>query len=341
MSVWKIVMIKEEVGNKESMQDKKEFFDILTEAIRRETEAFNYYYQASEKSPSPDTKSLLIQLAEEERRHRIILVREFQNLKRLLFSPKEKDIFLEKDRVSYHIPDEPVFKRAQTIKKVDLAVISLPTEFMGGDYFDSFPIDENKLGLLIFDVMGHGLEATELKAKVKASLGKLKELYLEKGRGLELLSSASVVTQLNQKLTEECLRLSSFVSLFYSVLDFSKNRLIYSSAGQEPPMLFGKQELHQLIEADLLVGIDKDKIYSENIMEIHTGDILLLFTDGIVETLNSKDKEFSRKNLIQVVEENRNLSSSEIVQKLLGSLKDFLKGAPLIDEFTLALAKIK
>ena len=323
------------------MQDKKQFFDILIEAIRRETDAFNYYYTASEKSPSVDTRSLLIQLAEEERRHRIILVQEFQNLKRLLSPDKEKDIFLEKERVSYQIPDEPSFKRAQTINEVDLAVISLPTEFMGGDYFDSFMIDEKKLGLLIFDVMGHGLGAAELKAKTKAALGKLKELYLEKRTSFELLSPAFVVTQLNQKLTEECRKLSSFVSLFYAVLDLSKNRLIYSSAGHEPPMLLGKEEFHQLIEADLLMGIEKDKIYRENTIDIHPGDILLLFTDGLVETLNSKDEEFSRKNLVKVVEENKNLSSSEMVQKLLSSLKNFLKGAPLIDEFTLALAKIK
>jgi serine phosphatase RsbU (regulator of sigma subunit) len=323
------------------MQDKKQFFDILIEAIRRETDAFNYYYTASEKSPSVDTKSLLIQLAEEERRHRIILVRELQNLNRLLSPDKEKDTFLEKDRVSYQIPEEPTLKSAQSIKEVDLAVISLPTEFIGGDYFDSFMIDDKKLGLLIFDVMGHGIESTQLKAKVRATLGRLKELYLEKRTSFEPLSPASVVTQLNQKLTEECWKLSSFVSLFYAVLDLSKNRLIYSSAGHEPPMLLGKEELHQLIEADLLMGIDKEKNYSENTIQIHPGDILLMFTDGIVETLNSQDEEFSRKNLVKVVEENKNLSSSEMVQRLLKSLKNFLKGAPLTDEFTLALAKIK
>ena len=323
------------------MQDKKQFSDILIEAIRRETDAFNYYYTASEKSPSVDTKSLLIQLAEEERRHRIILVRELQNLNRLLSPDKEEKTFLEKDRVSYQIPEEPILKSAQTIKEVDLAVISLPTEFIGGDYFDSFPINEKQLGLLIFDVMGHGISATQLKAKVKTTLGRLKELYLEKKASFEPLSPASVVTQLNQKLTEECRKLSSFVSLFYAVLDLSKNRLIYSSAGHEPPMLLGKKELHQLIEADVLIGIDKEKIYSENTIEIHPGDILLMFTDGIVETLNSQDEEFSRKNLVKVVEENKNFSSSEMVQKILGSLRNFLKGAPLTDEFTLALARIK
>jgi sigma-B regulation protein RsbU (phosphoserine phosphatase) len=323
------------------MQDKKQFFDILIEAIRRETDAFNYYYAASEKSPSVDTKALLIQLAEEERRHRIILVREFQNLKRLLSPDKAKGTFLEKERVSYHIPDEPIFKRARSIKEVDLAVISLPTEFIGGDYFDSFVIDEKKLGLLIFDVMGHGIEATQLKAGVKVALGRLKELYLEKKASFEPLSPASVVTQLNQKLTEECRKLTSFVSLFYAILDLSQNRLIYSSAGHEPPILFGEKGFHQLIEADVLIGIDQKKNYSENTIEIHPGDILLMFTDGLVETLNSQDEEFSRKNLVRVAEENKNLSSSEMVQKLLSSLKDFLKGAPLIDEFTLALAKIK
>jgi len=323
------------------MQDKSEFLDILVGAIRRETEAFNYYYTASEKSPTAESKSLLVQLAEEERRHRIILVQEFQNLNRLLSSDKGKDTFLEKDRVSYQIPDKPIFKRAQSIQEVDLAVISLPTEFIGGDYFDSFPIDEKKLGLLIFDVMGHGIEATHLKAEVKAALGTLKELYLEKKASFESPSPAEVVTRLNRKLTEKCRELSSFVSLFYAVLDLSKDRLVYSSAGHEPPMLMGKEELHQLIEADLLMGIDKDKIYGENTLELHPGDILLMFTDGMVETINSKKEEFSRKNLVKVVEEHKNLISSQMVQKLLSSLKDFLKGAPLTDEFTLALAKIK
>jgi sigma-B regulation protein RsbU (phosphoserine phosphatase) len=323
------------------MQDKKQFLDILIGAIQRETEAFNYYYAASEKSPSADSKALLIQLAEEERRHRIILVREFQNLNRLLSSDKKKDVFLEKERVSYQIPDEPILRRTQSIKGVDLAVISLPTEFIGGDYLDSFPMDEKKLGLLIFDVMGHGIDATQLKAKVKTALGGLKELCLEKTGSLELLSPAKVVTQLNHKLTEECWKLSSFVSLFYTVLDLSKNRLIYSSAGHEPPVLLGKEKFHQLIEGDILIGIDKEKSYGENTIEIRPGDILIMFTDGIVETMNSKNEEFSRKNLVKVVEEHKNLNSSEIMQKLLRYLKDFLKGAPLTDEFTLALAKIK
>jgi len=323
------------------MEENTEFFEILIEAIRRETEAFNYYYNASEKSPSAETKSLLLQLAEEERRHRTILMQEFQNLRKLTWG-ESQEVFLEKEKVSFHLPEEPNFKRVQALKPVDLAVVCLPTELVGGDFFDTFTIrDENKMGLLIFDVMGHGSKATELKAKARVEWDKLKELYLEKEAHSLLLSPSSVITQLNQVLYDECQRFASFLSLFYAVLDLSKNRLIYASAGHEPPIFFEKEGYTQLIEADLILGIDKNKTYGEESIEIHTGDILVMFTDGVVESMNEKEEEFSVKNLIRVVEENKNQAVSEIIRHILIALKDFMEGKPITDEFTLAIAKLR
>jgi len=323
------------------MEENAEFFDILIGAIRRETEAFNYYYNASEKSPSAETKSLLLQLAEEERRHRTILLQEFQNLKRLK-SGESPEVFLEKEKVSFHLPEEPVFKRVLALKSMDLAVMSLPTEFVGGDFFDTFIIkDKNQIGVLIFDVMGHGSKATELKVKAKVEWDKLKELYLEKEAHSILLSPSSVITHLNQLLLNECQRLASFLSVFYAVLDLSKRKLIYASAGHEPPLLFRKGGYSQLIEGDLLLCIDKNKSYGEASKEIHTGDILVMFTDGVVESMNKKEEEFSVKNLIRVVEENKNQPASEIIRQILIALKDFMEGKPIIDEFTLAIAKLR
>jgi len=162
------------------MEEKREFFEILMGAIRRESEAFNYYLGASANSPSAGTKSLLLQLAEEERRHRTILLQELRNLRKLT-SGDDQDVSIEKETVSYHLPEKPEFKRAQSLKSVDMAVVSLPTEFVGGDFFDTFIIKgQDKMGLLIFDIMGHGLTATELKAQVRVEWDKLKELYLGK-----------------------------------------------------------------------------------------------------------------------------------------------------------------
>lgn len=322
------------------MEEKTDFFDILLGAIRRETEAFNYYFGASEKSPSAGTKSLLLQLAEEERRHRTILLQEYQNLRKLT-SGEDKEVFLEKERLSYHLPEEPVFKRAQAIKSVDMTVVSLPTELAGGDFFDSFIVKgQNKMGLLIFDVMGHGLTATELKARVRVEWDRLKELYLGKGAPSLLLSPSSVVTHLNQRLFQECQSRLSFLSLFYAVLDASKKRLIYASAGHEPPLLFGKEGYSQLTEGDLLLCIDKETCYGEASKEMRSGDVLVMFTDGVVESMNQDEEEFSIKNLIRVVGESKNLTASQMVTQVLAGLKDFMGGRPVTDEFTLAVAKL-
>ncbi|MGB7062199.1 MAG: SpoIIE family protein phosphatase [Candidatus Zixiibacteriota bacterium] len=322
------------------MEEKADFFDILLGAIRRETEAFNYYLSASEKSPSAESRSLLLQLAEEERRHRTILLQEYRNLKKLT-SGRDKEVFLEKERISYHLPVEPAFKRTQALKSIDLAVVSLPTEFVGGDFFDTFIVKgEDKMGLFIFDVMGHGLTATELKAQVRVEWDKLRELYLGKGTPSLLLSPSSVITHLNQHLFQECQRRLSFLSLFYAVLDSSRNRLTYASAGHEPPLLFQKAGYSQLIEGDLLLCIDKDQTYQEATREIHSGDVLVMLTDGVVESMNAKDEEFSVKNLIRVVEENKTNNASQIVRQVMTALKDFMGGKPLTDEFTLAVAKL-
>lgn len=323
------------------MEENAEFFDVLTEAIRRETAAFNYYYRASEKSPSERTKSLLIQLAEEERKHRVILIQEYQNLKRLL-SGKTPREFLEKERVSFHLPETPQFKRTQTLSSVDLAAIALPSELVGGDFFDTFILrDQSKMGLLLFDVMGHGLESTELKAKTRTEWGKLKELYLEKEAHSVLLSPSSVVSQLNHFLWAECQKLACFLSMFYAILDLHKSKITYSSAGHEPPLLFGESGQSSLIEADLLMGVGEDTHYGEASRAIQAGDVLVIFSDGVVENLNPKDEEFGRNNLIPIVEKNKSQAASEIIRQVLTALRDFMEGQPIIDEFTLAVAKIK
>jgi len=323
------------------MEPDKDFLDILIGAIKRETEAFNYYHQASQKAPSESTRSLLVQLAEEERRHRIILLQEFQNLSRLL-SGKDSEEYLKQGEVSFHLPREPVFKRAQSLKSVGLAALSLPSELAGGDFFDTFVIkDQDKMGLLLLDVMGHGLEATELKAKTRVEWGKLKELYLEKEAHSMLLEPSSVLAHLNRFVWAECHRLACFLSAVYVILDPSGNRLVYSCAGHEPPVLFGESGYRSLTESGLLLGIDKDSSYPEASEGIESGDILVLFSDGVVENLNPKDEEFGRRNLIPVVEKNVKEDPAQIVRRILSALRDFTGDQPVVDEFTLAVAKIE
>jgi len=97
---------------------------------------------------------------------------------------------------------------------------------------------------------------------------------------------------------------------------------------------------HHLEETELLLGVDRDVKYSEVEVPIDTGDVLVLFSDGITEVMNEHEEMFGRDRLRGAVEEACEGSVSEIVYHILDKLRDFLKGKPVTDEFTLAVMKI-
>lgn len=112
------------------------------------------------------------------------------------------------------------------------------------------------------------------------------------------------------------------------------------SAGHEPQLLFEKDGHTPLIEGHLLPCMDQLTAYRETFMEIHSGDSLILFTDGVVESMNADEEEFSVKNLIRVVWENRAKNASQIVGQVLADLRRFMREKPITDEFTLAVMKL-
>jgi len=327
---------------KEDDKDLDRIAEILLGAIRRETAAFNYYYQSSEKSPFPETKSLLLQLAGEERKHRMILIQELQILKGLLKRGKKGEEFIKKEEVSYHIPDKLPYRSIQAIPELDISAISLPYQMTGGDYFDTFPVSAGYQALFLFDVAGHGLGATELKGLTRSAFDKFKESYVESQASPDVFAPSSVTRMLNQKLWEDCQKKSSFLTLFYALLHPGAKKLRYVSAGHEPPVLLRKRRSDpEIIDSDLLVGVDKDKSYPEVTVKIDSGDILVLFSDGLAETFAFRDMEFQRDELVKLTQQYRNLGAKEIMEKIRDFAKSKLKGKTLTDELTLAVIKIK
>ncbi len=323
---------------------KKAILGILKEALKRETDAFNYYVKASRRTSYPETESLFVQLAEEERKHRVFLIQELNRVEKLM-TRAGKENFVTADRVSYSLPEKITFKRLQTPSLVELAGVSLPTEFLGGDYLGTIVLEPEKrsspLAIFLYDVMGHGLEATQLKSLVKKLFGELHERWAKKKSSVELDRPLNVMRYINQKVMYDSQKCTRFISAFYGVIDPLNKKLTYTSAGHEPPILIKSGgKYHHLEETELLLGVDRDVKYSEVEVPIDTGDVLVLFSDGITEVMNQHEEMFERDRLRRAVEEICEGSASEIVHHILGRLREFLKGNPVTDEFTLAVMKI-
>lgn len=323
---------------------KKAIIDVLKEALQQETEAFNYYYKVSKKALYPETKSLLIQLAEEERKHRLFIIKEIQRIEKIMAKDTIKDIDLDYE-VQYSLPVDIVLKRLESSPGVDFGAISLPGEFLGGDYIDAITLNRKgvipALGILLYDVMGHGLEATHLKAYGKKIYGHLLEAWVRGQKMVNLNQPQQMMKYFNRKLINKCQAAYSFISAFYGVVDSEGKIFNYTSAGHEPPILVkqGGEYIH-LSKTDLIIGVDKDLAYSKVSVPIDAGDVIVLFSDGITEAGIPGEYMFGRERLQQVIQKAREASASEIIRQIVKDLEEFLDGEPMTDEFTLAVMKV-
>ena len=321
--------------------------DILLQAIRKEIDAYITYVKASESSPYPETKSLLAQLAEEERKHRDLLLREYRTLRGMLQKSKPRESYLTEVEVQYRLPTELPFKPLPTVPGIDLAAVSLPTEFMGGDYLEVFPFssgDEglDRIGIVLGDIMGHGLEAAQLKGLIKSTFARLMDSSLKKEQNEKPDNTASLIAHLNRLLWESCRKADSYISLVYCVLNPSNNKLVYTSAGQLPPILFTEHgsKYISLANTQLVIGILPQVDYSQTEVPLQKGDVLMLYSDGVTEATGRKGEEFGTSRLVELLSKHYNLTSKAIIQQICQSLTDFLQNRLLKDELTIAIAKI-
>jgi phosphoserine phosphatase RsbU/P len=184
---------------------------------------------------------------------------------------------------------------------------TVPAEIVSGDFYDFIPVSDNILGLAIADGSGHGLPAALVVRDVYMGLRMATDRDFKIVRTLEKLNHIIHRGRLTTK----------FVSLFYGELE-TGGILIYSNAGHNPPFLLrrnGKTEL--LVNGGPVLGPTPDATYTRGYAKLEPGDLLCLYTDGIIEAHDKKEQEFTTERLIRIVRANRNRTSQEIGREVL------------------------
>jgi sigma-B regulation protein RsbU (phosphoserine phosphatase) len=200
---------------------------------------------------------------------------------------------------------------------------------VGGDYFDVLPFDGESCGLCIADVAGKGLPAALLMSNLQAAV---------RGLASPSLAPEDLCSRLNALL---CRNMASdrFVTLFYAHLDGAERRLRYVSAGHNPPFVLHADGSHdRLREGGLVLGVFTNQAFKSDAIRLRTGDRLVLFTDGVTEACNSADEEFGEDRLLQVLQENRSRSATEIQKQILQAVTEFSRGAWRDDATLLVVA---
>lgn len=195
--------------------------------------------------------------------------------------------------------------------EIDLYAVLKPAEIIGGDLYDYFFIGKNHLLIAIGDVSGKGIPASLFMA-IASTLIKT---------NAKILSSKDIVTRVNKEL---CERNSNqyFVTLFLGILDVRHGVLDYCNAAHNYPyILHADGTLKTLSKSHgLPLGIYNDKSYSSSTVELHTGDTMILYTDGVINSKDIHNHHYGTEKLEANIQNLNDLSAEEVVNRLWKSI---------------------
>ncbi|KJU87088.1 stage II sporulation protein E [Candidatus Magnetobacterium bavaricum] len=209
---------------------------------------------------------------------------------------------------------------------IDLHVYMKAAREVGGDFYDFFFVDKDRLCLTIGDVSGKG---------VPAALFMVKAMTLLKSTVQTGVTPNEALTIVNREL---CLdnRSYMFVTVFLGIFDISTGHLRYSNGGHNPPYLLGHNGIVPVTEAvGPALGILEGTIYESAELEIAHDHSLLMYTDGIEDSRDVSGGFFSIERLEQLLYENRLLPAERLVGTILDSVNDFSEDAPQADDITI------
>jgi len=224
-----------------------------------------------------------------------------------------------------HVPDTPV---------LETAAFSRPAQIIGGDYFDFFRFQDGCHGLAIGDVAGHGVSASLHMASMQALLRTL----------IPINQAPQDVAQHVNQLMIHNVRFTSFMALFLATFDPATLTLTYCNAGHTPPLLLqrgdGMTGVRWLGPTGAAIGLVEDIPFTAETIQLASGDVLLMVTDGVTEAVNPAEQQFGYERLIDLVQTARQASARELILMLRQAIDDFTEGRPLTDDVTIVACKI-
>ncbi len=216
---------------------------------------------------------------------------------------------------------------------LDYSACCRQIQALGGDCYNFIPLKRDQLALVVGDASGKGLAAALMIANVQSSL---RTAALFTGDDL-----AALLKAVNQQAYSSSLE-DRYATLFYGVFDNAKRTLRYINAGHNPPAVLRRDGSVEWLETSgAPVGMLPDSIYEEKIVGLEAGDLVIAYTDGVVETTDQNGEEWGVQGLLRAAaygaQGSRN--AGDLVNLMLDSMDDFSQGHQT-DDATLAVVRV-
>jgi uncharacterized protein (TIGR02246 family) len=204
----------------------------------------------------------------------------------------------------------------------EVAAASVPCKAIGGDFFDYFDLPDSAFALTLGDIAGKGPPSALLSASLQAILA-----VCPKHAG-----PAATLALANQAMLRRPVP-ARYATVFYASLTLD-GRLTYSNAGHLPPFLTGGSDRRSLHRGGMAVGLFEGVPFDEETVQLHDGDRLVVFSDGVTEAVNTRGEEFGEERLVACVEGLGHLPPAAQVSGIIDAVQTFAAGARQADDIT-------
>ncbi len=239
----------------------------------------------------------------------------------------DHDLEIARDIQRILLPSE-----APAINGFQISGINAPARQVSGDYFDYIKVDEERLGVAIADVSGKGVPASLIMAICRSVL---------RAEAARNPSPADVLRKVNRQLYPD-IKEDMFISMAYLILNHQRDGgITLARAGHDAPLLYKHQlkTVTPVKSPGMVVGIDSgnvfDRLTTDFAVPLERDDCLVLYTDGVTETLNAEGDEFGVERMMQSVRASATNGAQAIVRKIIEDVRDFTGSIPQNDDITL------
>jgi sigma-B regulation protein RsbU (phosphoserine phosphatase) len=255
-------------------------------------------------------------------------------------------------------------------ERLEFFAVCQPAREVGGDYYDFIELEGARTGFVVADVEGKGMPAALFASSVQATVR-------SHARRSETMRPSGLIASVNEHFRTSA-DATSYATLFYAEVDEKERSLTYVNAGHNPPLLMrkrgascaaanarleapaalaqralmsaaspslavaeGEVTVKRLEAGGPVIGFFEGCVYEEATIALASGDVLVAYTDGLTEAFNPEEEEFGEQRLRQALMESSNLTASAIGERILESVRAWCASAPLQDDLTLVVMRMK
>lgn len=249
--------------------------------------------------------------------------------------PSEKQV-VNVDMVQARNVQKKMLKDAPSIEGYQFSTRYESCSEVSGDFYEFIQLPDGKIGFSQGDVSGHGMQAGLVMSMTK------KILAMNARRGQ---SPTEVLSSVNEELIQD-LNGKTFVSMTYGILEIYQRKIIWARAGHNPSILYNihTKELRSLKPPGMVAGLRDTFLFRNTLREeeliLNSGDIFLMYTDGLTETANRQNEPYRQEKLEEVIKAWGHLEVNDLLDRIMDSARSYRGGGPITDDITLLAIKV-